>query len=126
MFSARLSDDFKGNFKIIPFDELIARQGNNYNATTGVYTANESGFYFFSLTIMSYQEHYCGTWLTKNGKNILFAIADARTLNGTNEQMASTMTVLQLNQTDKVWVESGTCEFAAAGYYSTFTGWKIA
>ena len=107
----------------------LANPGGHYNTTTGEYSCEMSGMYYFSYSIYGYHiedgpgHSRAGARLIKEGVNQGALYVS----NGNSEQISITLTqslILQCNAGEKVWVESGNNNSYIVGFshLNVFTG----
>ena len=110
--------------KRIPFNEVISQQGMAYDSATGVYTAPRDGYYVFSVNIMVSAGRRCNVGIWKNGASK--ANVEANDSGGSSFQMGGHVVILQLNTSDRVWIQSYYCNYMHTGHSSIFSGFQIA
>ncbi|XP_033747176.1 complement C1q tumor necrosis factor-related protein 4-like [Pecten maximus] len=103
-FKARLTHTLTdvGPREIIEFDAVELNIGNDYNPATSVFTCDTPGLYAFHLAMMLKRHKYVELYFQKNGQTFHnFYLADDNFW-GTG----STMSLIQLDRGDTVWVKS--------------------
>ena len=67
--------------------------------------------------------YYCHLHLYKNGESLgIIAYSDSR---GGHADHGSMSVVLELTTGDKLWVQSGNCEFLYGDQFISFLGFKL-
>ena len=126
-FYAQLSHDLSsiGNFQPIVFDVVTTNNGNGYNKADGIFTAPTSGTYVFSWTAANLDRSHMQTELVVNAKVFGFTWSDA--YDHDDIAVASNTVVINLNQSDTVWIRSGSYHTGTitGRYLSTFSGWLL-
>ncbi|OWF40282.1 Complement C1q tumor necrosis factor-related protein 5 [Mizuhopecten yessoensis] len=103
-FKARVTHKLTnvGSDQIIKFDAAELNIGNRYNPTTGIFTCDIPGLYVFHLTITIYGDTNVELRLYKNGQSMHnFYLGNKEYLGS-----GSTTALLQLDQSDTVWIKS--------------------
>jgi len=92
------------NTENVVFPNVIYNEGNDYNATSGVFTCRIPGIYWFSATLMNSQndqsQNYCMFLL--NGKSQVYVFVPRSSTGGVETGTGSE--VMRLNQGDRVQV----------------------
>nr|XP_034325204.1 complement C1q tumor necrosis factor-related protein 6-like [Crassostrea gigas] len=107
----------------VVFETVDLNEGVGYNASTGIFTAPSGGIYVFDWTILSWQGQYAYTSLVVNDQfkswNHCYDVVSKTSI------PCSKMTVVKLNQGDKVWIGvfSGTANMYQK--YTSFSGCKL-
>ena len=125
MFTALLSwygGEFSGP---IPFNTTVTNIGDSYTPKSGVFQAKEAGNYLFYWEISTHTGKYCYTYLSINGKETTWAIADGTGNNGGYDS-GSGMAAVALEVGDKVWIHAFSCSYLEGSSYSSFTGVRVA
>ncbi|KAL3852115.1 hypothetical protein ACJMK2_015798 [Sinanodonta woodiana] len=125
-FSAALSSTISnlGQRQQVVFDKVINNVGNGYDARHGTFTAQVTGVYEFSVTVLSSGGNFIGAEIVKNGE----PVAKARTGDASYYTMGTSIVTLQLQKGDDVWVDhiSETDSNKLEGQsFTTFSGYLI-
>ena len=92
--------------KPIIFDTVISNHGSGYNPSTGIYTADKSGWYTFFNDIRVFPGNYiCWIDMVRNGVRISTTFAQSSE-SARNHVSDSIMAFVYLNIGDKVWLHS--------------------
>lgn len=93
-----------GVHQTIVFKNAITNIGNDYHPITGLFICSQPGVYVFFLGIEVIPYKGLHTAIVKNGVDIAFnyAVSTGGGVNGYDK--ANTMTIIQLNVGDSVWV----------------------
>ncbi|KAJ8368931.1 hypothetical protein SKAU_G00089590 [Synaphobranchus kaupii] len=83
------------------FTNVLVNEGHGYRPETGVFTCPLPGFYHFTVHASTYGR--AQFMINKNGQNVVSAYHN--TLCDRKSQMASISSVIQLSESDKVWVQ---------------------
>lgn len=127
-FSAYLDHNVEhaGEGQTIKFNQILINDGNGYNRYTGVFTAPESGVYFFTFTIHN-QQHQTNARLVKDSQNIVGSVVDTKET--TENNMSTNSAVITVEAGQAVWVEQLTsnAELISVSNYRqvTFSGFLL-
>ncbi|KAG5837186.1 complement C1q and tumor necrosis factor-related protein 9-like [Anguilla rostrata] len=83
------------------FTNVLVNEGGGYRPETGVFTCPVPGFYSFTVHVSTYGR--AQFMINKNGQNVVSAYHS--TLCDRKSQMASISSVIELSESDMVWVE---------------------
>ncbi|XP_043911053.1 C1q-related factor [Protopterus annectens] len=124
-FYAGLKNPHEG-YEILKFDDVVTNLGNNYDATTGKFTCNIPGTYFFIYHVLMRGGDGTSMWadLCKNGQVRASAIAQDA---DQNYDYASNSVILHLDAGDEVFIklDGGKAHGGNNNKYSTFSGFII-
>lgn len=111
--------------KTVEFDYVITDKGNNWNATSNSFVCAITGYYFFTFSLRSYDDHYMGVTMMKND-GILTSMYTERSERNVMESQA---VVVLMEIGDRVWLRLGpSTQFAVysdAYKYATFSGFLV-
>ena len=112
---------------VLKFDSIKTNYGNRYSTSTGKFTCNHAGLYFFALSLIKERAAhstadmaYC--YIMKNTSNLIYTQTDPRdddTDNGSYE--TSAFIVVHLNSGDTVYA-GGCTATDHLNSYSSFSG----
>ncbi|XP_030000756.1 complement C1q tumor necrosis factor-related protein 2 [Sphaeramia orbicularis] len=124
-FSVAMTKSYPKERMPIRFSRILLNEGNHYNATSGKFVCAIPGVYYFTYDITLANKHLA-IGLVHNGQYKIKTF-DANT---GNHDVASGSTVLQLQQSDQVWLQIFYSEqnglfFDPFWTDSTFTGFLI-
>ncbi|XP_033728656.1 uncharacterized protein LOC117317820 [Pecten maximus] len=128
-FHAYLSFDYNraSTHMEIRFDRVTTNVGHGYSGHTGTFTCPSSGVYMFTWTVCI-QSHFITTELIRNGA----AIAAGFSGDTDYRSVGTSVTLVELNQNDEVWVRVDTYNaIPAAGHIignpglTSFSGFKV-
>ena len=92
--------------KPIIFDTVISNHGSGYNPSTGIYTADKSGWYTFFNDIRVHHGNYaCWIDMVRNGDRMSTTFAQSSE-SAHNHVSDSIMAFVYLNIGDRVWLHS--------------------
>uniref|UniRef100_H3B295 Complement C1q like 1 n=1 Tax=Latimeria chalumnae TaxID=7897 RepID=H3B295_LATCH len=124
-FYAGLKNPHEG-YEILKFDDVVTNLGNNYDASTGKFTCNIPGTYFFIYHVLMRGGDGTSMWadLCKNGQVRASAIAQDA---DQNYDYASNSVILHLDAGDEVFIklDGGKAHGGNSNKYSTFSGFII-
>ncbi|XP_061073700.1 complement C1q tumor necrosis factor-related protein 5-like isoform X1 [Conger conger] len=102
-FTAKLeiSDSYPFHKGPLRFTNVLVNEGQGYSPLTGAFTCPRAGFYHFTVHASTYG--LAQFMINKNGQNVVSAYHT--TLDDKKSQVASIGSVIQLSESDKVWVE---------------------
>ncbi|KAK7882838.1 hypothetical protein WMY93_029012 [Mugilogobius chulae] len=108
----------------VKYNMVKVNMGNNYNSTTGEFTAPRKGVYSFALTLYNLGPYKSCATLMVNGI-AKYALMERRTAD--TQDSASVSISLSLEAGDKVYVEEpANCVMCAHdNLYNTFTGYLM-
>uniref|UniRef100_A0A8C7X7A7 Complement component 1, q subcomponent-like 2 n=1 Tax=Oryzias sinensis TaxID=183150 RepID=A0A8C7X7A7_9TELE len=113
-------------YEVLRFDDVVTNLGNHYDATTGKFTCQVSGTYFFSYHVLMRGGDGTSMWadLCKNGQVRASAIAQDA---DQNYDYASNSAVLHLDSGDEIYVklDGGKAHGGNNNKYSTFSGFLL-
>ncbi|XP_071148760.1 cerebellin-1-like [Mytilus edulis] len=113
-----------GTGEIVKFDKVWTNVNNDYDSSTGVYTAPKPGVYQFLCTVMTYYNKTLRLLLWKNGMKTVAVYPGA---NG--HQTGTINMILELKKGDKVYIKQANTEkyiYSESAYnYSMFSGYLI-
>ncbi|XP_028315892.1 complement C1q tumor necrosis factor-related protein 2 [Gouania willdenowi] len=124
-FSVAVTQSYPKERMPIRFSRVLLNEGNHYNVSSGKFVCSIPGVYYFSYDITLANKHLA-IGLMRNGQYKIRTF-DANT---GNYDVASGSTVLQLQQSDQVWLqifysEQNGLVFDPFWTDSTFTGFLI-
>ncbi|XP_060073458.1 complement C1q tumor necrosis factor-related protein 5-like [Ylistrum balloti] len=113
----------------IVFDTTTLNTNMAYSENNGVFTCQETGTYFFTVSIMVFPQEKVETEMVVNGNQMLLTFAAGTTAFG----QGTSSTAVHLQQGDRVWVRilnvptlsTGTNIRVMGGGWSSFTGFLI-
>ncbi|XP_062591707.1 multimerin-1-like [Saccostrea cucullata] len=107
----------------VVFESVDLNEGQGYNASTGIFTAPYGGLYVFDWTTLAWQGQVAFTALAVNSSYKSWN--HCHDINSKTWLPCSKMTVVRLNQGDKVWI--GVFSGPANMYrqYTSFSGYKL-
>ncbi|XP_024901379.1 C1q-related factor [Pteropus alecto] len=124
-FYAGLKNPHEG-YEVLKFDDVVTNLGNNYDATSGKFTCNIPGTYFFTYHVLMRGGDGTSMWadLCKNGQVRASAIAQDA---DQNYDYASNSVILHLDAGDEVFIklDGGKAHGGNSNKYSTFSGFII-
>ncbi|CAL1598846.1 unnamed protein product [Knipowitschia caucasica] len=113
-------------YEVLKFDDVITNLGNQYDASTGKFTCQVSGMYFFTYHVLMRGGDGTSMWadLCKNGQVRASAIAQDA---DQNYDYASNTALLRLDSGDEVYVklDGGKAHGGNNNKYSTFSGFIL-
>ncbi|VDI64362.1 Hypothetical predicted protein [Mytilus galloprovincialis] len=113
-----------GSGETVKFDKVWTNVNNNYDPSTGVYTAPNSGVYQFSCSVMSGYKKSLRVFLWKNDRKTVAVFPGNH-----GHDMATLNMVLELKKGDRVYIKQGGTEkyiyTEAASNFSMFSGYLI-
>ncbi|XP_044294202.1 complement C1q-like protein 2 isoform X2 [Varanus komodoensis] len=113
-------------YEVLKFDDVVTNLGNHYDPTTGKFTCQVRGIYFFTYHILMRGGDGTSMWadLCKNGQVRASAIAQDA---DQNYDYASNSVVLHLDSGDEVYVklDGGKAHGGNNNKYSTFSGFLL-
>ncbi|CAC5425872.1 unnamed protein product [Mytilus coruscus] len=89
-----------GAGEIVKFNRVWTNTDNDYNPSTGIYTAPKPGVYHFSCSVMSQYDKTLRVFLCKNNIRIVAVFTGYSDTN-----MATLNMVLELKKGDKVYIK---------------------
>ncbi|KAK3085043.1 hypothetical protein FSP39_023394, partial [Pinctada imbricata] len=114
----------------IIFDVAEINNGNAYNKYTGIFTAPDSGLYFFSWTMFAYPHSHLFSEIVKN--NEVHGNAKVDTDNTADYDSTTSNVIIAVNQGDVVYVrtQSGVSSGYILGldhtyFRSSFCGFRL-
>ncbi|XP_071507107.1 uncharacterized protein [Diadema antillarum] len=111
--------------KHIAFDYVFVNKGNHWNETSNTFVAGITGYYFFTVTLRTYDSRFIGVALMKND-NLATAISSDPS---DRNVMESQSLVLHLEVGDRVWLRLGPSPLYGMHSddfnYCTFTGFLV-
>ncbi|XP_061582232.1 complement C1q tumor necrosis factor-related protein 2 [Cololabis saira] len=124
-FSVAVTKSYPKERMPIRFSRILLNEGNHYNASSGKFVCAVPGVYYFSYDITLANKHLA-IGLVHNGQYKIKTF-DANT---GNHDVASGSTILQLKESDQVWLQIFYSEqnglfFDPFWTDSTFTGFLI-
>ncbi|KAJ1065553.1 hypothetical protein K5549_016645, partial [Capra hircus] len=116
-------------YEVLKFDDVVTNLGNHYDPTTGKFSCQVRGIYFFTYHILMRGGDGTSMWadLCKNGQNSAsFSPAIAQDADQ-NYDYASNSVVLHLDSGDEVYVklDGGKAHGGNNNKYSTFSGFLL-
>ncbi|KAM8927908.1 complement C1q subcomponent subunit A [Pelodytes ibericus] len=98
--------DPKVNGNLVIFSRTITNQNNVYNTESGHFTCTEAGYYYFTFQVVSSGDLclYIIKQPEGQGASKLLSFCDINVRN--QHQVNSGGSVLKLNKSDKVWIET--------------------
>ncbi|KAL7881905.1 hypothetical protein AOLI_G00087540 [Acnodon oligacanthus] len=113
-------------YEVLRFDDVVTNLGNHYDPTTGKFTCQVSGIYFFTYHVLMRGGDGTSMWadLCKNGQVRASAIAQDA---DQNYDYASNSVVLHLDSGDEIYVklDGGKAHGGNNNKYSTFSGFIL-
>ncbi|XP_028993681.1 complement C1q-like protein 2 [Betta splendens] len=113
-------------YEVLRFDDVITNLGNHYDSTTGKFTCQVSGMYYFTYHVLMRGGDGTSMWadLCKNGQVRASAIAQDA---DQNYDYASNSVVLHLDSGDEIYVklDGGKAHGGNNNKYSTFSGFLL-
>ncbi|XP_029362798.1 complement C1q-like protein 2 isoform X2 [Echeneis naucrates] len=113
-------------YEVLRFDDVVTNIGNHYDPTTGKFTCQVSGIYYFTYHVLMRGGDGTSMWadLCKNGQVRASAIAQDA---DQNYDYASNSVVLQLESGDEIYVklDGGKAHGGNNNKYSTFSGFLL-
>ncbi|XP_053731536.1 complement C1q-like protein 2 [Synchiropus splendidus] len=113
-------------YEVLKFDDVITNLGNLYDPSTGKFTCQVSGIYYFTYHVLMRGGDGTSMWadLCKNGQVRASAIAQDA---DQNYDYASNSAVLHLDSGDEVYVklDGGKAHGGNNNKYSTFSGFIL-
>ncbi|XP_037542687.1 complement C1q-like protein 2 [Nematolebias whitei] len=113
-------------YEVVRFDDVVTNLGSDYDATTGKFTCQVSGVYFFTYRVLMRGGDGTSMWadLCKNGQVRASSIAQDA---DQNYDTASNSAVLHLDSGDEIYVklDGGKAHGGNNNKYSTFSGFLL-
>ncbi|XP_030642776.1 complement C1q-like protein 2 [Chanos chanos] len=113
-------------YEVLRFDDVVTNLGNHYDPSTGKFTCQVSGIYFFTYHVLMRGGDGTSMWadLCKNGQVRASAIAQDA---DQNYDYASNSVVLHLDSGDEIYVklDGGKAHGGNNNKYSTFSGFIL-
>ncbi|CAM4607855.1 unnamed protein product [Leuciscus chuanchicus] len=113
-------------YEVLRFDDVVTNVGNHYDPTTGKFTCQVSGIYYFTYHVLMRGGDGTSMWadLCKNGQVRASAIAQDA---DQNYDYASNSAVLHLDSGDEIYVklDGGKAHGGNNNKYSTFSGFIL-
>nr|XP_056717491.1 complement C1q-like protein 2 isoform X2 [Euleptes europaea] len=113
-------------YEVLKFDDVVTNLGNHYNPSSGKFTCQVRGIYFFTYHILMRGGDGTSMWadLCRNGQVRASAIAQDA---DQNYDYASNSVVLHLDLGDEVYVklDGGKAHGGNNNKYSTFSGFLL-
>ncbi|XP_069472703.1 complement C1q-like protein 2 [Ambystoma mexicanum] len=113
-------------YEVLKFDDVVTNLGNHYDPSTGKFTCQVPGIYFFTYHILMRGGDGTSMWadLCKNGQVRASAIAQDA---DQNYDYASNSVVLHLDSGDEIYVklDGGKAHGGNNNKYSTFSGFIL-
>ncbi|XP_068103235.1 complement C1q-like protein 2 [Hyperolius riggenbachi] len=113
-------------YELLKFDDVVTNLGNHYDPTTGKFTCQVPGTYYFTYHILMRGGDGTSMWadLCKNGQVRASAIAQDA---DQNYDYASNSVVLHLDSGDEIFVklDGGKAHGGNNNKYSTFSGFIL-
>ncbi|CAL8240834.1 unnamed protein product [Merluccius merluccius] len=113
-------------YEVLRFDDVVTNLGNHYDLTTGKFTCQVSGIYYFTYHVLMRGGDGTSMWadLCKNGQVRASAIAQDA---DQNYDYASNSVVLHLDSGDEIYVklDGGKAHGGNNNKYSTFSGFLL-
>ncbi|XP_028836326.1 complement C1q-like protein 2 [Denticeps clupeoides] len=113
-------------YEVLRFDDVVTNLGNQYDPSTGKFTCQVSGIYFFTYHVLMRGGDGTSMWadLCKNGQVRASAIAQDA---DQNYDYASNSVVLHLDSGDEIYVklDGGKAHGGNNNKYSTFSGFIL-
>ncbi|KAI1899389.1 hypothetical protein AGOR_G00061270 [Albula goreensis] len=113
-------------YEVLKFDDVVTNLGNHYDPSTGKFTCQVSGIYFFTYHVLMRGGDGTSMWadLCKNGQVRASAIAQDA---DQNYDYASNSVVLHLDSGDEIYVklDGGKAHGGNNNKYSTFSGFIL-
>ncbi|TRY88834.1 hypothetical protein DNTS_016924 [Danionella cerebrum] len=113
-------------YEVLRFDDVVTNVGNHYDPSTGKFTCQVSGIYYFTYHVLMRGGDGTSMWadLCKNGQVRASAIAQDA---DQNYDYASNSAVLHLDSGDEIYVklDGGKAHGGNNNKYSTFSGFIL-
>ncbi|XP_054471556.1 complement C1q-like protein 2 [Anoplopoma fimbria] len=113
-------------YEVLRFDDVVTNLGNHYDPTTGKFTCQVSGMYYFTYHVLMRGGDGTSMWadLCKNGQVRASAIAQDA---DQNYDYATNSVVLHLDSGDEIYVklDGGKAHGGNNNKYSTFSGFLL-
>ncbi|KAG7263853.1 hypothetical protein CRUP_022467, partial [Coryphaenoides rupestris] len=113
-------------YEVLRFDDVVTNLGNHYDPTTGKFSCQASGIYYFTYHVLMRGGDGTSMWadLCKNGQVRASAIAQDA---DQNYDYASNSVVLHLDSGDEIYVklDGGKAHGGNNNKYSTFSGFLL-
>ncbi|XP_075995093.1 complement C1q-like protein 2 [Genypterus blacodes] len=113
-------------YEVLRFDDVVTNLGNHYDPTTGKFTCQVSGIYYFTYHVLMRGGDGTSMWadLCKNGQVRASAIAQDA---DQNYDYASNSVVLHLDSGDEIYIklDGGKAHGGNNNKYSTFSGFLL-
>ncbi|KAM6934249.1 complement C1q-like protein 2 [Xenentodon cancila] len=113
-------------YEVLRFDDVVTNVGNQYDPSTGKFTCQVSGIYYFTYHVLMRGGDGTSMWadLCKNGQVRASAIAQDA---DQNYDYASNSVVLHLDSGDEIYVklDGGKAHGGNNNKYSTFSGFLL-
>ncbi|XP_055071535.1 complement C1q-like protein 2 [Misgurnus anguillicaudatus] len=113
-------------YEVLRFDDVVTNVGSHYDPTTGKFTCQVSGIYYFTYHVLMRGGDGTSMWadLCKNGQVRASAIAQDA---DQNYDYASNSVVLHLDSGDEIYVklDGGKAHGGNNNKYSTFSGFIL-
>ncbi|XP_012696096.1 complement C1q-like protein 2 [Clupea harengus] len=113
-------------YEVLKFDDVVTNLGNHFDPSTGKFTCQVSGIYFFTYHVLMRGGDGTSMWadLCKNGQVRASAIAQDA---DQNYDYASNSVVLHLDSGDEIYVklDGGKAHGGNNNKYSTFSGFIL-
>ncbi|XP_023682419.1 complement C1q-like protein 3 isoform X2 [Paramormyrops kingsleyae] len=113
-------------YEVLKFDDVVTNLGNHYDSSTGKFTCQVPGIYFFTYHVLMRGGDGTSMWadLCKNGQVRASAIAQDA---DQNYDYASNSVVLHLDSGDEIYIklDGGKAHGGNNNKYSTFSGFIL-
>ncbi|KAJ8003529.1 hypothetical protein DPEC_G00149300 [Dallia pectoralis] len=113
-------------YEVLKFDDVVTNEGDQYDPTTGKFTSELPGIYFFTYHVLMRGGDGTSMWadLCRNGQVRASAIAQDA---DQNYDYASNSAVLHLDPGDEIYVklDGGKAHGGNNNKYSTFSGFLL-
>ncbi|EPQ06268.1 C1q-related factor [Myotis brandtii] len=125
-------------YEVLKFDDVVTNLGNNYDATSGKFTCNIPGTYFFTYHVLMRggdgtsmlgpgDASSLGTWASGESRGAQVRASAIAQDADQNYDYASNSVILHLDAGDEVFIklDGGKAHGGNSNKYSTFSGFII-
>ncbi len=122
-FNAGLSTSSISN--PIKYTNVVANKGNRYSPSTGKFTADRSGLYYFEQYWLMYPDKDQWLYMRKNGDIVCQSLGNSANDGDADYNSPSCSVVLELQSGDEVYVTSSHGKNVYTSSSTRFTGFLI-